>query len=243
MPFLPSGTATKGLQNMAKTVDFYEVTKDDLWDLYVLTLKLPKIAGGVPSNPKIIEAWQRANWPTNEAKLEPGDPKTPEEAAAKTVEKLGPEAPGWNTFLRDAEGHFAFSGYQVKAMFKEAAAVLRLMLLAQQKDAIPLYIRARLEEKVHVEEDLVTFLPHKDQPDASPEKPIHVMTAMGPRDAIKKTDILHDVELTCTLKVLRDGEFPEPLLKTLLNFACDNGLGADRSQGMGKFDYTLKRKS
>ena len=225
-----------------KHTEFVEITRDDLWDFYVLTIKLPKIAGGVPSDPKLIAAWQKVNWPENEAKLKPEDPKTPEEAAAKTVAKLGPEAPGWNTFLRDTDGHFAFSGYQVKAALKESASILREMLLATQKDAIPTYLRARLAEKVHVEEELITFLPHKDKPDESPEKPIHVMTAMGPRDALKKTDILHDVELTCTLKVLRDGEFTAPLLKTLLNFACDNGLGADRSQGMGKFDYQLRHK-
>lgn len=217
---------------------FIEITPEAMWDRYALTLKIPEIAGGVPSDPKLIQAWQAAHWP--EKGTSPPAPPTIEDATAETVAALGPEAPGWNTFVRDQEGNFAFMGYQVKAMLKEAAAVLRGFLLATQRDAVPTYLRARLAEKVHVEERLLTFSPHKTTPDRSPEKPIHVMTALGPRDALKKTDILENVELHVTLKVLADGQFTLPLLRTLLSFAADNGLGADRSQGMGKFDYTLR---
>ena len=229
-----------------RTAELREVTPEELWELYDLTIKLARVAGGVPSDPKIVAAWQAAKWPKGTP------PETVHASAEKTVEQLGEttakkaekeaEAPGWNTFLRDKDGHFALSGHQVKAMLKESAAVLRTFLQATQPDAVSAFPRARLAEKVHVAEDIIPFLPHKDEPDASPEKPIHVMTALGPRDALKKTDILHDVELRCTLKVLADGEFTEPFLKTLLNFAAENGLGADRSQGMGKFDYILKRK-
>lgn len=225
-----------------RTTEFREVTPEELWVLYDLNIKLPRIAGGVPSDPKIVAAWQASKWPQGTP------PETVQASVEKTVTQLGEttaqkdEAPGWNTFLRDKDGHYALSGHQVKAMLKESVAVLRTYLQTTQPDAVSTFPRARLAEKVHVTETVITFHPYKDQPDASPEKPIHVMTALGPRDALKKTDVLHDVELHCTLKVLADGEFTEPFLKTLLNFAGENGLGADRSQGMGKFDYILKRR-
>ena len=217
--------------------EFVEITPEKLWDYYDLTIKLPSIAGGVPSDPKLIAAWQAAHWPAGGV---PG--KSLEDAVAETTELVGPEAPGWNTFVRDKQGHFAVPGYHIKAMLKEAANILREHLERTQPGTTPTYLRARLAEKVFVQERLVPFTPHKVEPDESPEKPIHVMTRMGPRDALKKTDVLHDVELHCTLKVLADGTFTLPLLKTLLNFASENGLGADRSQGMGVFDYTLKPK-
>ena len=214
--------------------EFIEIDRESMWDWYSLVIKLPKIAGGIPSDPKLVEAWQRAKWPKGSDEQIAG-------AVTQTLAELGTEAPGWNTFKRDREGHFCLEARQVKAMLKEAAEVTRAMLLAQQKDAVPFFLRARLAEKVHVEGDLLPFIPWKTEPDESPEKPIHVMTARGPRDALKKVDVLWDVEVHCRLKVLADGEFTEPLLKTLLNFACDNGLGADRSQGMGTFDYGLRR--
>ena len=101
-------------------------------------------------------------------------------------------------------------------------------------------MRARVAERIFVVEKLLPFVPEKTEPDDMLERPIHVMTAQGPRDALKRTDVLIDVEILATVRVLNDGMVTPDVLKTILDYAVVNGLGADRSQGMGTGDYVLR---
>ena len=213
----------------------------DIWDYYTLTWLLDDIAGGLPTDPRLIDAWQAANW-SHQAKLLPDDPRSPEEATQRTLADLAgiPEEKGWTTFARDGAGHLAIEGRQVKAALKEAANVMKPLIPVGGKT---IALRSRLAERVFVVERLLPFEPHKTEPDDTIERAIHVMTAQGPRDALKRTDICKEVSVTCTLKVLRDKLFTEEVLHTLLAFATANGLGADRSQGFGQGDYRLSAAS
>lgn len=210
----------------------------DIWNYHRLVLKLDNIAGGLPTDPRLIEAWQQANW-RKRAKLLPEDPQTPAEAAAGTVallEGVTADEAGWTTFARGPGGYLCVEGRQIKAMLKESANIMKSMIPINGK-VIPL--RSKLAERVFVVERLIPFLPETNEPTRMDERPIHVMTAQGPRDAIKRSDVMELVELVCTLKVLRDGMFTVEILRQLLSHAADNGLGADRSQGYGRFDFTL----
>ena len=73
------------------------------------------------------------------------------------------------------------------------------------------------------------------------ERPIHVMTARGQRTALKKTDFVNEAQLDMVLQVLNDGVITEDILRIILEHAALNGLGTDRSQGNGMFDYELKK--
>ena len=214
----------------------------NLWDTYHLTLVRDNIAGGLPTDPRLIDAWQQARW-SKAAKLLPEDPKTPAEAVENTLELLPgvPEEAGWTTFARDPAGHLCLEGRQVKAALKESANVLKGLLPVNGK-VIPL--RSKLAERVFVKERLLPLL--RDgrpltEPDGTVERPIHVMTAQGPRSALKRADVCNEVYVECTLVVVRDGLVTEPMLRTLLDHIDENGLGADRSQGYGVGSYTLTK--
>jgi hypothetical protein len=221
----------------------------DIWDYYDLVLDLDDIAGGTPVDPRLIDAWQQANW-DHQAKLLEGDPQTPQEAAERTKAMVPTpavgEEQGWTTFVRDSAGRLCKEGRDVKAMLKECANIMKgLIPVANAKGVegtIPL--RARLAEQVFVVERLIPLTPERTEPDATLEKAIHVMTAQGPRDALKRTDVCRKVELHATLKVLRAKPmiFSHDVLDEILFYAQDNGLGADRSQGMGCFTYSLTPK-
>lgn len=219
-----------------------------MFDSYRLDLDVERLVGGIPKHPEIVKRWQEARWKDNPI-LQVGDPATPEEAAERTIELLGDQISDeekgiWTTFVEHPDGGFAIESRQVKAMLKEAANVLRTMLPVHGK-VIPL--RARLAERVFVEPNLlpVTGVLNDDGelPTGTIERPIHVMTARGPRTALKRTDYIDRAQITCTLKVLKDGMFDEKLLVPILDYATKNGLGTDRSQGAGVFTYTLTRES
>jgi len=229
----------------------------DIWDYYALAFDLEDIAGGTPVDPRLIDKWQEKNW-NNKAKLlaadpetgRPADPQSYQEAAERTKAMVPPavaEEAGWTTFVRDPAGRLCKESRDVKAMLKECANVMRPLIPVPnakgEEGIIPL--RARLAEQVFVEPRLIPLQPERTEADDVLEKPIHVVTAQGPRDALKRTDICRrQVEIHCVLKVLRYRPliFTHAVLDQILFYAQDNGLGADRSQGFGCFTYTLTPK-
>jgi hypothetical protein len=216
------------------------VDQDEFWTYYTLRMDIKSLCGGLPTDPAMILAWQQKNWKES-AKVGPDDPQTPEEAAERTLgylEGVEPEK-GWTTFPR-RDGIFCVETRQIKAMLKEAANIMKGLLPVKDK-VIPL--RSKLAERVFVSrtDPLIPITPERTKPDRTIERAIHVMTAQGPRDALKRTDVLDEAHIECTLKVLNDGVFDDKMLVRLLNYAAENGFGADRSQGFGTFYYELQR--
>lgn len=214
------------------------MTTPDLFTFHRLSVHLDDIAGGLPADPRLVDAWQQANWKKS-AKLLSTDPQTPEEAAERTLELLEgiPEEKGFTVFPREhGTDRLCVEGRQIKAMLKESANIMKGLLPVNGK-VIPL--RSKLAERVFVVERLIPFDPETKEPDDVIERAIHVMTAQGPRDAIKRSEIVRNRSIHCTLKVLNDRMFTPTLLRSLLDHAQENGMGADRSQGYGRFRYDL----
>jgi hypothetical protein len=221
----------------------------NLWKRVVVELELKnRIVGGVPTDPDLIAGWVAANMPSvseeEKAKL-----------AEKTVLELGAAAEEkaegmWTTFKRDSTGVY-IEGRQVKAMFKEASNVLREALIkaeskGKDKDAKKetksrfTNLKSKVAERLFVEDEKIYMLRDgKPLPkvDGNEERAIHVMTAQGPRTALKRTDFVNaPATLKFTLRFLGDGVVDQDLIDTLLEYSSWNGVGADRSQGNGLFE-------
>lgn len=221
-----------------------------MWNEYNLTLNVETLIGGLPRHPEIVKRWQEAKWPA-ESKIGPEDPQTPEEAAEATVEILGNQAmsdedmASIHTGFAERGGVLVLESRQVKAMLKESANIMRPLLPVGGK-VIPL--RARVAERVFVHPKFIPLgcvVPVTNElltvtaPTGTIERPIHVMTAQGPRTALKRTDYIDNAYISCTLKVLDDGMISEKILRAILDHAAENGIGTDRSQGQGTFEYEL----
>lgn len=211
-----------------------------MWVYYRLTINCAELVGGVPRHPEIVRRWQESRWPAKGRSRDGDMPGSVDDATARTVVQLGDQAFAeedvaavWTGFLSDDTG-LVLEARAVKAMLKESANVCKSLVRVNGK---PVPLRARLAERVFVEPRLIPL--GVAEPSGTREKPIHVMTARGPRTALKRTDYVSDVKLVCRLKVLDDGFITEEMLRTILDHASANGLGADRSQGYGTFTYEL----
>jgi len=204
-----------------------------------------RIVGGTPTNPKLIEGWLKANMPEvtedERAKLA----ATTLEQVKDVVEEESKAM--WTTFKKDVTGVLFIEGRQVKAAFKEAANILREALIKQDKKGKPdekknrfTGFKSKLAERLFVEEERIFLIRPGigpvTKPSGTEERPIHVMTAMGERTALKRYDYVSDVDLTFTVRWLDDGLMDDELLTVLLDYMGWNGLGADRSQGEGLFE-------
>lgn len=213
---------------------------DDLFRHKRLTIHLTDMAGGLPADPRLVDAWQEANW--KKARLLPGDPTTPTEASERTLALMEgiPEEKGFTVFPREpGTGRLCVEGRQVKAGLKESANILKTILPVGTPPKV-VALRAKLAERVFVVERLLPFIPETTESDDNIERAIHVMTMQGPRDAIKRSEIVKDRSISCTLKILNDKLFTDEVLETLLEHMAENGLGADRSQGFGRFTWELE---
>lgn len=219
---------------MGKTIRNPEDLQAKLWRYWKVELAFRnRIYGGVPKSPEMIRAWL-------EAKL--GVSLETDALVEKTVKEMKAdvdqeEKKGWTGFKVNDDGLYIESR-QVKAMIKEAAGVLR------EKLGISAF-KARVAERVFVA--ALTIPLGRAEPDGAEERPIHVMTKEGPRTALKKADYVENCVLAFTLKVLdapltttaaKNKVHPEAYLPLLLEWAEVGGLGADRSQGNGKFQVT-----
>jgi hypothetical protein len=219
-----------------------------LWQKLEVTLKIRnRIVGGIPTDPALIEGWIASNM-KEVAKEEREKLKeaTIKELPAAVQEK----AEGmWTTFKVDKDQVPYFEARCIKASLKEGANVLRELLIADEKkgkkEGDPAKsrftgLKAKLAERLFVEDTPIYFVrdgKKVTKVDGNEERAIHVMTAQGPRTALKRYDFVNaPCELKFQARFLKDKVIDLELLKVLLEYGSYNGLGADRSQNNGLFE-------
>jgi hypothetical protein len=133
----------------------------------------------------------------------------------------------WTGF-KTREGMLVLESRCVKAMIKECANILKGPKILDVKN-----FKSKIAERVFVEPSEIVL---GKEPSGWDKRVVHVMTAMGPRSSIKLYDYFAEPEIEFRLKVLKDALVTEDHLRTILEYAQENGIGADRSQGFGQFD-------
>ena len=201
-----------------------------------------RIVGGVPRAIPAVLGWIQKNMPAL-------SPEAAEKLATSTLEEI-PELPpeinrfGWITFKKDPVGVY-YEGRCMKAAFKEGANILREMLVAHDKKASGEAskskfnsLKAKIAERLFVDDSRI-HLYRDGQPikevDGTEERAIHVMTPQGNRDALKRSDYVLVPTLKFHIRYLADGLITPGLINQFLEYMGHNGIGADRSQGEGKF--------
>jgi hypothetical protein len=224
-----------------------------LYDIYEVEIQIrDKICGGTPYDPKVIAAWIRARTGHDDAvttgQIEQAVKLSPKEEAEAKLEG------SWNGFPQDENGLFVWAR-QIKAMFRESATMLKVTTEKRgskqviqhgfEIKAMPGTQTSRIAVK---DEGGELLSPSSDRiylgrtkPDELDEGPIHVQTAQGPRNALKRVDYVSRARLAFEVWVF--GTAPAETrhlgqddIEEMLLFAQENGLGADRSQGQGKFN-------
>jgi hypothetical protein len=218
----------------------FQQRREVLNSKWTVTLQFSgRVIGGIPAvgldtadpnkDRNILSIWLKQRLPeATDAELAAEVEKTFAEAFKDAEEQSS------TTFKADAKGLY-IEGRQVKAMLKEAGGRLGLgKAVAGKRPSL----KQDLHEAMHVDEDVIHLL--RDgapvtQPDGYDVRPIHVMGPQGPRTSIKRCAYVEGAQVTFTVRVLNVVTLSEEHLLDILAFAQDLGLGADRSQGNGKF--------
>jgi len=203
----------------------------EIWKWFDCRIQIKdRLMGGIPHSPELIKGWLGSKFAEEKDR-----DKIAKATASELKEMADSKEDGtWNGFKFDEKEGLYVESRQVKAMIKEAASVLRVKL------GIAAF-KAKVAERIFIEPDKI-FL-GRMEPDGREERPISAMTAMGPINALKRTDYIETPVLEFRIKALndplvaknKDKIHPEAYLPLLLGYAQDNGFGADRSQGYGQF--------
>lgn len=202
----------------------------NLYDVYRVKIAMTdKLCGGRSRNPDLLESQVKAQLGYDDEQTA----QLTDEARAQMLDTVVEKS--WVGFYRDEERGIYIETRQIKAALKQCASLLGI---TKAKIGSKQILHEGAEVKALDGGDRIYL--GRQEPDGYDEGPIHVMTAQGPRAAIKRVDYVKNAVLEFEVWVLwtAGGEkrhIGEDELVQMLTFAQENGIGADRSQGRGKF--------
>jgi hypothetical protein len=220
---------------------------------YKVEIHLDTLTGGIPSDPKVAAGWlktrlfgeegrddqlQQKLQQTLVERLRPksdSEQETPTDPEVALDEALAEAAMNVNGFKRTKGGVLYVEGRCIKAMLKEATSIglasghtpKRLGLTSKGPVAY-------VAEHIQVIEDVCEITRDGEALTEADEVEQHfVHTWRG--NSIGYSEVVSGVQLSFTITADVD---VEKLLRTTLVIAEQNGLGARRSQGSGRFVVT-----
>lgn len=206
------------------------------------------VIGGVPQKPELIEAWLTRRILGGDEELLLALQKTladlqvevPENATRDEIvaaaKKIAATRNG-NTFRRDEAGLF-LADYQVKAMLKEATAIIfpgGHGAGTHKWGTTRKAPRSYLAERIFLDEDRVYL--ERDVPDGTMMQVGKVTGPQGPRSTLTYYDYCRQPIVSFTCSSLEDAITPDQW-QTILTVGQRQGLGAMRSLGYGQFRIT-----
>lgn len=202
-----------------------------LYDVYYLKIQIrDRLCGGMPRNTELIRAWVESKTGFADEKSEALIQENAELVVNAVEEKC------WIGFPEDKKLGLFMPTRNIKAMLKQSAS---LLAVTKKKLGSKQILAEGMEVKALDGGDRIYF--GKAVQDGTDESAIHVMTAKGPRTALRKMDYVEKPALEFEVWVLatqaaESRHIGENDLVAILTHAQENGMGASRSQGEGKFD-------
>lgn len=207
-----------------------------LYDVYTVAIAIrEKLCGGKPKSDALLEA--------HIIRQTGHDDEATKKLVAQAKEGAPPEEGDLENrveqsstrFLADERGLY-LDAYQVKAMLRQSGSMIGLY----KKRFGTKQICAEGLEVKGLEHERRIYL-GKSSPDGTYEATVHVNGPKGKVSGIKRVDFVEGVRLKFEVWILKTeaGEkrhVGEKDLVEILRFGQENGVGADRSQGYGKFD-------
>lgn len=136
---------------------------------------------------------------------------------------------GHATFLRDDNGLY-YEARCVRAHIKDCANQLQTLLDIKA-------LKAKVSNRVYVRP--AKLILNREAIDGEELRIIHAMTPKGPRSSLKTVDFLENAKLSFSLKVLNDGVVDEKLINHIFEYGCEHGMGQERSQDWGRYEYKV----
>lgn len=137
------------------------------------------------------------------------------------------------TAFHKMNGQPIYYDYHLKGFLKEAGMVFNGLRNVKN-------LRSKIENLVFITPRQITLNLPPGKSITFCERPLRAMTAHGPRTSVARSEELPEgTWFDCALGVY-EGPISEPLLRDLLSYGENKGLGQWRSGGHGRFIFELE---
>ncbi len=206
-----------------------EMTDEEIYVKYEVELKFrEKLLGGIPKNPEMIKGWLNAKVTKGELKVSEKEAEAMIAATAEEMNASTQENKSWTGFKSDDTGLY-IEGRQVKAMMKECATTLKLMVKHRGLKQVLQHGTAIKPQRLYL---------GKKEPDGYEEGVCHTWRG----SALKRNDFVERCTIEFEIWVVDTKILTEKLVNMLFELGQENGIGASRSQDFGKFHVIKLRK-
>ena len=199
-----------------------------MWkNIEVKMVFLEKLCGSVPQNKEIVKRWLSVR----------KAPEGAEEEVLETVEDNQEKVT--LSFQKDEKGIFLRGG-TVKAHLKDCSNQIKDVLGIKN-------LRSKIANKVFVQESRI-YLKRNDseyvfEVDGEFDQPIHVITGLGPRSALKTIRFLTKPNIEFTLKILEDKEVDIKIIEKIFEYGSIHGFGGERGMGEGRYEVRYGKET
>lgn len=202
-------------------------------------MRVATIAGGIPTDGKVAEAWLKAKLADNDDLIREEVAKTMVERGITDVDEAVKEVNSLkhlNGFKRDPERGLYIEGRQLKAAIKEAVNVAYSagkLLNRQGKNSWGLTskgIHAFAAEHIVVVDDRLYL--GVNEPTGVMQRFVHTYRGAG----IQYEEYVEDAKISFT--VVTDHDFTAEQWAMIWLTGEQQGIGASRSQGFGRYEVT-----
>lgn len=220
----------------------------DLWQRYKVTWEFTnRLCGSFPLSKDMIQPWLDARKPTNK----PEGARSIKEIADEAMESIQtPEEEAQALEERTTLGFQRYDDYLVmrggtiRAHIKDCARVLSSFSARAQGEKS---FAVKAINSIYPDEYWVPILKNGKGikiSDGTFDKAVHVQTAMGPRNALKRIHFVEQPSLVFHLNVLSTAKgevISQKDLETILEYGSIHGYAGERGDGEGRYQYTLER--
>lgn len=205
-----------------------------MWLFYEVSMNFEgRLCGSVPLSKELIRPWLESRMPN----AKPEDARPIEEIEEEVLASIE-EAEERTTlgFQQDINGLFVRAG-TIKAHIKDCAN--------QIKDVVKVKaLRSKVANKVFIEPDPIHIQQANGEfvqsEDGEFERAVHVMTAQGPRNALKRIRYIEQPTITFTVRLLKDKEVTPDVLRSIFEYGSVHGYGGERGMGEGRYAFSME---
>lgn len=220
-----------------------------MWKKYEVELNfVGKLCGSVPMNPEMIQGWLDARKP----RVRPPGSKDILETAEEVItsiqdqKELNAETEKRVTLgFQKVDGGLVMRGGTIKAHLKDCARILSQNYIGKIQGEKSLNVR--VTNCVQVEEYWIPLLRNGkpiDEADNYIDKAVHVMTRIGPVNALKRIQFIEKPSMIFNLLVMESSAKRLVVslndLKSVFQYGGIHGYAGERGDGEGRYTFTIK---
>jgi hypothetical protein len=192
-----------------------------------------RLCGSIPLKKEMVRPWLESRMPNKK----PQDSKLVEEIEQEVLETIEDIEERITLGFQRVDGALVIRGGTLKSHLKDCSNQVKDILAPKIKA-----LRSKVANKLFIDDYFVPLLREEkpiEKEDGEFDQPVHVITAMGPRNALKTIQFINQPVARFRLRLLKDKEITPEVVEQVFEYGSIHGYGGERSMGEGRYSFKI----